>query len=54
MYNKEYISYLNTLHNYNAQNLNSYGEKNVNSSFFKDVMVEVGLSKFILKYYPKS
>lgn len=48
MYNEEYISYLNTLHNYNAQNPNSYGEKNVNNRFFKDVMVEVGLSKFII------
>lgn len=48
MYNEEYISYLNTLHNYNAQNPNSYGEKNVNNRFFKDVMVEVGLSKFIV------
>ena len=49
MYNEEYIAYVNSLHNYNAQNPNSYGEKNVNNSFFKDVMVEVGLSKFILK-----
>ena len=43
-----YVKYLNGLHNYNAQNPNSYGENNVNNSFFKDVMVEVGLSKFIL------
>ena len=48
MYNEDYIEYINSLHNYNAQNPNSYGEKNVNNSFFKDVMVEVGLSKFIL------
>ena len=48
MYNEEYISYINSLHNYNAQNPNSYGEKNVHNQFFKDVMVEVGLSKFIL------
>lgn len=48
MYNEDYIAYLNSLHNYNAQNPNSYGEKNVNNTFFKDVMVEVGLSKFIL------
>lgn len=48
MYNEDYIAYINTLHNYNAQNSNSYGERNVNASFFKDVMVEVGLSKFIL------
>lgn len=49
MYNKEYISYINSLHNYNAQNPNSYGEKNINNQFFKDVMVETGLSKYILK-----
>lgn len=48
MYNEDYIEYINSLHNYNAQNPNSYGEKNVNNIFFKDVMVEVGLSKFIL------
>lgn len=48
MYNEDYIEYINSLHNYNAQNPNSYGEKNVNNSFFKNVMVEVGLSKFIL------
>ncbi len=48
MYNEDYIEYINSLHNYNAQNPNSYGEKNVNNTFFKDVMVEVGLSKFIL------
>ena len=48
MYNEDYIEYINSLHNYNAQNPNSYGEKNVNNIFFKDVMVEVGLTKFIL------
>ncbi len=48
MYNEDYIAYVNSLHNYNAQNPNSYGEKNVNNTFFKDVMVEVWLSKFIL------
>ena len=36
MDNKEYISYLNSLHNYNAQNPNSYGEKNVDNPFFED------------------
>lgn len=49
MYNEEYIAYINTLHNYNAQNPNSYGERNVNNPFFEDVMVDVGLSKYILK-----
>ena len=36
MYNKDYIDYLNSLHNYNAQNQNSYGEKNVESPFFDE------------------
>lgn len=49
MYNEEFILYMNSLHNYNAQNPNSYGEKNVSNPFFKDVMVEVALSKHILK-----
>lgn len=47
MVNKEYIMYLNSLHNYNAQNQNAYGEKNVTSPFFNDVMVKVGLCDFI-------
>ena len=49
MHNEEFIQYMNSLHNYNAQNPNSYGEKNVSNPFFKDVMVEVALSKYILK-----
>lgn len=47
MTNSEYIMYLNSLHNYNAQNQNAYGEKNVTSPFFNDVMVKVGLCNFI-------
>lgn len=47
MQNKSYIDYINSLHNYNAQNPNSYGERNVNNAFFEEVMVEVGLSQFI-------
>ncbi|ETJ18436.1 hypothetical protein Q604_UNBC18632G0007 [human gut metagenome] len=47
MDNREYIAYLNSLHNYNAQNQNAYGEKNVESTFFNDVMVKVGLCDFI-------
>ncbi|MBQ5990720.1 MAG: hypothetical protein IJL67_14660 [Oscillospiraceae bacterium] len=48
MKNKMFISYLNSLHNYNAQNPNSYGEKNVGSAFFNKVMVKVGLCDFIV------
>lgn len=47
MKNSEYILYLNSLHNYNAQNQNAYGEKNVESAFFNDVVVKVGLCDFI-------
>lgn len=47
MPNNEYVLYLNSLHNYNAQNQNAYGEKNIASPFFNDVMVKVGLCDFI-------
>ena len=50
MNNEKYISYLNSLHNYNAQNSNAYGEKNVNSEFFPKIAVKVGLCNFIEKY----
>lgn len=49
MSNKEFIMYLNSLHNYNAQNHNAYGEKNIENKFFKSVMVRVGLSNYILQ-----
>lgn len=42
-----FVEYLNSLHNYNAQNPNAYGEKNVKSPYFSDVMVKVGLCDFI-------
>lgn len=47
MNNKMYIDYLNSLHNYNAQNENAYGEKNLDNPYFKEVMVRVGLSDYI-------
>lgn len=49
MGNKEFIMYLNSLHNYNAQNHNAYGEKNIENKFFKNVMVRVGLGNYILQ-----
>lgn len=49
MNNQRYIAYLNSLHNYNAQNSNAYGEKNVGSEFFKEVAVRVGLCSYIEK-----
>lgn len=47
MKNEKYISYLNSLHNYNAQNPNAYGEKNVGNEFFQEVAVKVGLCAYI-------
>lgn len=47
MNNQAYISYLNSLHNYNAQNPNAYGEKNVGNEFFEQVAVKVGLCSYI-------
>ena len=47
MNNKIYIDYLNSLHNYNAQNENAYGERNVDNPYFKEVMVGVGLCDYI-------
>ena len=49
MGNEKYIEYLNSLHNYNAQNSNAYGEKNVGNEFFQEVAVEVGLCAYIEK-----
>ena len=47
MNNKMYIDYLNSLHNYNAQNENAYGERNVDNPYFKETMVRVGLCDYI-------
>ena len=47
MDNDLYINYLNSLHNYNAQNENAYGERNIDNPYFKDVMVRVGLCDYI-------
>lgn len=49
MNNQRYIAYLNSLHNYNAQNPNAYGERNVGNEFFKEVAVKVGLCDYIEK-----
>lgn len=47
MKTEKYIAYLNSLHNYNAQNPNAYGEKNVGNAFFQEVAVKVGLCSYI-------
>ena len=49
MQNQRYIKYLNSLHNYNAQNSNAYGEKNVGNEFFSETAVKVGLCTYIEK-----
>jgi len=49
MNNEKYVAYLNSLHNYNAQNPNAYGEKNVGNEFFQEVAVKVGLCSYIEK-----
>lgn len=54
MDNQKYVAYLNSLHNYNAQNPNAYGEKNVGSEFFKEVAVKVGLCDYIKKRLQES
>ena len=48
MYN-DYVSYLNSLHNYNAQNENSYAEKNFDNQYYSKVMVKIGLSDYFVK-----
>ncbi len=54
MNNQEYIKYLNSLHNYHAKNQNAYGEENVKNPFFKEIMVNTGLSTFILESIEKN
>ncbi|MGM9929323.1 MAG: hypothetical protein ACI35P_15375 [Bacillus sp. (in: firmicutes)] len=44
-----YVRYLNGLHNYNAQNPNAYGEKNVESPYYAKTMVEMDVCEHIIK-----
>ena len=43
-----YVDYLNGLHNYNAQNPNAFGEKNIKSPFYAQTMVEMDVCKHII------
>lgn len=52
--NEKYIAYLNSLHNYNAQNANSFGEKNVGSEFYKEIAVKTSLGSFVEKQLRES
>lgn len=45
--NKSYVSYLNSLNSYNAKNKNAYSEKNVETDFYKDTVVDIGISQYI-------
>lgn len=46
----EFVSYLNTLHNYNAQNANVFAEKNIKSYFYKKIMVDIPICDFIVEH----
>lgn len=43
-----YINYLNGLHNYNAQNQNAYGERNVESPYYKKTIVPMEICDHIV------
>lgn len=54
MGNNEFVTYLNTLHNYNAQNSNVFGEKNIKSKFYDQVMVDIPICDYIVKQLTNS
>lgn len=43
-----YVDYLNSLHNYHAQNPNAFGEKNIESPFYDRTMVETDICQHII------
>ena len=49
-----YVDYLNSLHNYNAQNPNAYGERNVESPFYAQTMVEIDICQYIISSLTKN
>lgn len=49
-----YVDYLNSLHNYNAQNPNAYGERNVESPFYAQTMVEMDICQYIISSLTKN
>ena len=44
----EFVKYLNGLHNYYAQNQNAYGERNVKSPYYKEVLVPIDVCDYII------
>ena len=45
----KFVTYLNGLHNYNAQNQNAYGERNAQSEYYAKTMVKMGICDHIVK-----
>lgn len=44
----DFVKYLNRLHNYNAQNQNSYGERNVKSRYYECTQVPIDVCQHII------
>ena len=49
----DFVKYLNGLHNYNAQNQNAYGEKNVQSPYYERTQVPIDICQHIIKLIEK-
>lgn len=47
--NNQFVRYLNGLHNYKAQNKNSYSEKSIESPFYNDTLVKTDVIGHIIK-----
>ena len=45
--NNQFVSYLNTLHNYNAMNSNAFTENNISNDFYKQISVHNPISNQI-------
>ncbi len=45
----EFVDYLNSLHNYDAQNSNAYSEKNISSKWYEKIAVHISLGDYIKK-----
>lgn len=44
----DFVKYLNGLHNYNAQNQNAYGEKNIKSPYYECTQVSIDVCQHII------
>ena len=49
----DFVKYLNGLHNYNAQNQNAYGEKNVQSPYYERTQVPIDVCQHIINLIEK-